>query len=148
MRNDKNWLARTQLFLTLSLAAAFIGCGGGERTVVTGSVKLDGQPLAGAEVRFVAEGNNPGLGVATARTDESGAFTIQPDARDNNLLQPGSFVVLISKVIPKESGGGMGTPTVNMVPPVYSQQSATPLHAEIKQGQNKLSPFELASAKK
>ena len=102
--------------LACGLACALVGCGsgkGGDHAIVHGTVNLDGAALADAEIRFVPKGDNPELGTAQAKTDAKGAFTIQPDANNNNLLRPGQFVVLVSKVVSTNPTGGMGTPTMN-----------------------------------
>jgi len=42
----------------------------------------------------------------------------------------------------------MGAPEVNLLPSQYNLQDKTPLSAELKNGENKLPPFELVSNKK
>jgi hypothetical protein len=141
-------LATMQMFVALALPCAFIGCGpSGPRSVVKGKVTLDGAPLAAAEVRFVPK-ENPDLGTAVATTAADGGFTIKPDAQNNNLLRPGRYHILVAKVVATQPGGAMGTPTVNLVPAEYSLQDQTPLNAELKDGDNTLPPFEIASPKK
>ncbi len=135
---------RTIAVFTLILALA--GCGTKDKNVVSGVIKLDGQPCPGAEVRFVPKGN-PDLGTATATTDANGNYIIQPDAHNNNLLRPGTFVVLVSKVVSSDPQGGMGTPTRDLIPARYTHQSETPLTVDLKAGTNELPPFELTSKK-
>jgi hypothetical protein len=142
-------LAFIQIFVAIALPCAFIGCGpSGPKAAVKGMVKLDGAPLAAAEVRFVPKGSNPDLGTAVATTTADGAFTIKPDSQSNNLLRPGRYIVLVAKVVSTEPGGAMGTPTVNLVPAEYSLQDQTPLDVELKNGDNTLPPFEILSPKK
>lgn len=143
--------ASFRAFVAIALTMSLIGCGGvalGPHAVVHGTAKLDGAALADAEIRFVPKGNNPDLGTAQAKTDATGAFKIAPDANKNNLLKPGKYVVLISKVVQTKADGAMGTPTVNMVPANYSLQAKSPLVADLKEGENKLAVFELTSDKK
>ncbi|WP_020470363.1 hypothetical protein [Zavarzinella formosa] len=144
-------IASVRSFALIALTCVFAGCGdnkGGDKAVVHGTIKLDGVPLADAEVRFVPKGNNPDLGTAQAKTDANGAFTIQPDANNNNRLRPGKFMVLVTKSVPAKADGGMGTPMLNLVPPIYGLQDKTPLDIELKTGDNKPEPFELVSGKK
>ena len=124
-----------------ALVLACAGCGGGGGgggSEATGSVLLDGKPLANAQVQFIAK---EGSAIHTATTDAAGKFTLKESA-GNNPLQPGAYVVTVSKAtVPS---GGMGA-TVNEVPPVYQNQGRTPLHADLQAGKNDLPPFELRS---
>jgi len=59
--------------IPLALAALLVGCsqeGGFKLAKVSGSVTLDGQPVAGAGLEFVADAG----GVAYGRTDASGRY--------------------------------------------------------------------------
>ena len=140
--------------LRFSLALVFLsllfGCSNGRKgdnAIVIGSVTLEGTAVADAQVRFVSKDNKPELGTAQAKTNANGEFIIKPDDKDNNLLMPGKFMVLISKIPPIQANA-MGAPEVNLLPPQYSLQAKTPLVAELKNGENKLPPFELVDKKK
>jgi hypothetical protein len=133
--------------LSAALCISLAGCGRGPITRVTGQVTLDGKPLDGAQVQFVQK-SDPALGYASAITNAAGAFTIEPDARNNNLLRPGLFVVLVSKDVPQNASGEMGTPLLHLVPAIYGIQAQTPLSAEIKEGDNPLPPLEVRGEKK
>lgn len=123
------------------------GCPARNPTVVSGLVTSDGKPLEGARVRFVPK-DNPDLGTAIATTAADGTFVIQPDAHNNNLLSPGTFLVLIDKEVAKDPAGAMGAPVENVVPAQYSQVKLTPLRVEITEGENKLPAFEVGGSKK
>lgn len=73
------------------LPLALVGCGGNlkpsNRSEVKGMVSLDGQPLAGAEVKLVSE-KSSGFG----RTDETGQFQLV------QAVPPGQYRVIISKL--------------------------------------------------
>jgi hypothetical protein len=140
-------MIRPFLPLCAALGLALAGCGGAPTTRVTGHITLDGKPLDGAQVQFVPK-SDLGLGYASATTDAGGAFKIEPDARSNNLLRPGTFVVLVTKEVPQNASGEMGTPMVNLVPKIYSSQAHTPLSIEIKEGENSLPPMELHGEKR
>ncbi|HEV3023889.1 MAG TPA: carboxypeptidase regulatory-like domain-containing protein [Pirellulales bacterium] len=68
---------QTRLILCGLLVTA-AGCGGSNTAPVSGRVRLDGQPLAGATVIFqpLSGERNPGPGSA-GKTDESGGYTLQ-----------------------------------------------------------------------
>jgi len=132
-----------------ALCGALAGCGGVTGPSVNGQVKLDGQPLAGAQVQFVPK-TDPNLGQGTATTDAGGNFTIAPDAHGNNLLKPGTYRVAVHKTEMKggasSPGGGMGS-MVDVVPKEYSAAKSR-LVAEIREGNNSLQPFDLRSPKR
>lgn len=135
--------------LCFSFVCFLLGCAEGrqgDKAEVFGLVTFDGTPVVDAQIRFLPK-NNPDLGSAFCRTDAKGAFTIKPDANNNNWLKPGKYMVLISKIAPLEAKV-MGTPEVNLLPPQYSLQAKTPLTAELQNGENKLPPFELVKNKK
>jgi hypothetical protein len=76
-------------FLVLIL---FAGCGGSKTSPVSGSVLLDGKPLAGATVQFVPQ---EGKGRdATGGTDASGHFTMSDG------VFPGTYKVVITPATP------------------------------------------------
>jgi hypothetical protein len=136
--------------LTLLIFSLLLGCSNGRKgdnAIVLGSVTLDGTAVADAQVRFLSKDNKPELGTAQAKTNAKGEFIIKPDDKDNNWLMPGKFMVLISKIPPIQANA-MGAPEVNLLPPQYSLQAKTPLVAELKNGENKLPPFELVDKKK
>ena len=75
------------LFLVISA-----GCGKSRLSPVSGTVTLDGKPLAGASVHFVPEGAGKD---ATAETDQQGQFTMSTfEPRDGVL--PGTYKVVIA----------------------------------------------------
>ncbi|VTT96835.1 Uncharacterized protein OS=Blastopirellula marina DSM 3645 GN=DSM3645_20907 PE=4 SV=1 [Gemmataceae bacterium] len=138
-------------FVAAVLAALPVGCGnpttGGPSAEVTGSVTLDGKPLADAEVQFVPKGN-AALGLHTAKTDAAGRFRITRDA-PNNPVKPGTYAVLVSKVSggndPSKPGGGMDAQK-NEVPAAYQDRNRTPLTAEVRDGATDLPPFAISHA--
>ena len=141
--------APLRLTLFIGFACLLLGCAEtrkGDKAEVFGMVTLDGTPVADAQIRFMPKSNTD-LGTAFSRTNAQGEFIIKPDANDNNWLKPGKYIVLISKIAPLEVKA-MGTPEVNLLPSKYNLQDKTPLNAELKNGENKLPPFELVSNKK
>jgi hypothetical protein len=76
----------------LSILFLLVGCGRSQTSPVEGQVTLDGKPLSGASIQFIAQGKGHD---ATAETDKTGHFvlyTFQP--KDGAL--PGSYKVVIS----------------------------------------------------
>lgn len=66
--------------------ATVVGCGNSDLGTVTGTVHLDGQPLADAVVTFYPQGVDPaagGGGASYGRTDETGAYELQYQRRRN-----------------------------------------------------------------
>jgi hypothetical protein len=128
------------------------GCSTGRGPKVTGSVRLDGEPLPDAVVSFVPK--SPGGDTNFALTDAEGHFEVKPD-KAKRTLSPGSYTVLIRKYaqkdgkpIPPENRPLviLGSPTVrNILPERYSSEKSPVLTAEIKPGDNALPPFELKS---
>ncbi|MEI6686475.1 MAG: hypothetical protein WCN64_10075 [Planctomycetota bacterium] len=138
-----------RLALFIGFACFLIGCTEGrkgDKAEVLGKVTLDGTPVVDAQIRFMPK-ENTDLGTAFSRTNAQGEFIIKPDANNNNWLKPGKYIVLISKIAPIEVKA-MGAPEVNLLPSQYSSQEKTPLNAELKNGENKLPPFELVDKKK
>jgi len=143
-------LSTLRFSLPLLILSLLIGCSNGRKgdnAIVIGSVTLDGAAVADAQVRFLSKDNKPELGTAKTKTNSKGEFIIKPDDKDNNWLMPGKFMVLISKIPPIQTNA-MGAPEVNLLHPHYNLQAKTPLVAELKNGENKLSPFELIGNKK
>jgi hypothetical protein len=110
---------------------------------------LDGQPLANASVQLIPNGPNP-LGMHSATTDLNGYFKIAEAGSSNNPVQPGSYVVLVSKTdLPPDAanlpGGGMGA-SVELVPAVYQDRTNSPLKVEITSSKVELPPLELKHA--
>jgi hypothetical protein len=74
-------------FALVAAAALMLGCGGGEKIApVSGTVKLDGKPLANAQVTFQPTGSasNPKAGVGSyGTTDANGNYSLKTSDTDN-----------------------------------------------------------------
>ncbi len=117
------------------IALAMIGCSTSPSTdyslvsllSVSGSVTLDGQPLADAEVRFEAESGQYSVG----KTDSAGRFKLQFDSIKSGCTEGKKIVRITTRPVTE----GAGTPesddgTVNSaaasaerLPPRYNQKS-------------------------
>ena len=105
---------------------------GGNLVPVTGTVKMDGQPLAGASVTFLGVSGTPGLG-GSGIADETGKFEIS-HFRAGKGLEPGEYKVVINKLvmadgspIPTGTASAAELNTKDLVPKRYSDFSATTL---------------------
>lgn len=142
------------LFILLgTLAAGLAGCGEGlpsfsDVTPVTGTVKLNGSPLADADVQFVPDFVPPEsfLG-STAKTDANGKYELMTGKSKGTI--PGKFKVTVSKFADKngnpikiDTSTGMDLEqlkasgeAVEMIPTKYSHPIETELRAEVVKGQ-------------
>ncbi len=126
-------LASLLLFVLVS------GCGDrGDLSQVTGTVTLDGQPLADALVVFTPlTGGRP----AAARTDASGSYTLVYDRQGTGAIQ-GEHMVTISTRMERELADGTLEDIPERVPAQYNFRSE--LTADIQEGQNEFH-FDLES---
>lgn len=134
-----------------------LGCGGDPKkpdtSPVSGTVTLDGKPLAGAVVAFydVAGKSNPGTGT----TDEAGKYTV--GFATNRGIIPGSYKVIISHYVgldgsPLKLEEGMDVEQLlmqekakNSLPEAFTSIDATSLKAEVKSGQSHTFDWKLKS---
>jgi hypothetical protein len=141
-------------FLTLAVAAA--GCGVTSRTSpVSGVVLLDGKPLIGASIHFVAQGTGRD---ATGETNKNGQFTMSTfEPRDG--VVSGTYKVVISpptgaadtaqyasaeEAMAAASKAPAKKPAGPAFPEKYTRPDQTPLTQEVPaKGQLK---FELTSS--
>ena len=134
------------------LAAAMValaGCGGSidglPREAVSGTVTLDGQPLAAGAIQFFPETKAGGVAVSGGSPVEDGEFSI---TRDYGLV-PGSYKVAINAAEPEspdkrtKGHSRKGAPIEDIIPARYNSQ--TTLTAEIERGGSNRLKFELLS---
>lgn len=140
---------RNPLIKILRLAVACVllsGCGGSdvpETIPVEGTVKLDGNPVEGANVGFYPKsGGRPAMG----RTDRNGHYTLSTFAARDGAI-PGEHTVVISKVTIRRTetsknglseSARMGDPeferarTQYLIPEKYSMAAKSGLTADVK----------------
>ena len=138
---SKSQFSKSQ-FVALVAAATLLtnGCGRSDLGKVTGTVKLDGQPLPNATVIFSpAEPAAPSAG----RTDNNGQYTLIY-TRSAEGAKPGTHNVSISTFQKGDPDADPPIPeAAERLPPAYRQPGA--LTAEVKLGQNEVD-FELSSS--
>jgi hypothetical protein len=134
------------LLLTLLLAA---GCSGDDYSDlklldVSGTVTLDGRPLAGAKVAFIGDDQGGSVGV----TDSSGRYKLMYDSQRSGVT-PGSKIVRITQADADAEGADPGAPesgegaVKEPIPPRYNRESI--LKADIAPGKTTFD-FELKSS--
>jgi hypothetical protein len=99
---------------------AVCGCSGGSRTVpVSGQVKLDGEPLAGAHVTFRPDSRELQPGPAShGTTDTKGRFTLRTmDGHDGAVVGPHKVRISVPGKAPSNNPDA---PTPNRLPARYS----------------------------
>jgi hypothetical protein len=112
--------AALRLCVSLSLALGCLaGCGSGSSgpalAAVSGAVTLKGKPFAGANVRFIPQGDTLGHGGA-GKTDAAGRYEIIANRSENRKgLLPGEYKVVVSRLLMPD-----GTPLPPNVPPIDS----------------------------
>jgi hypothetical protein len=121
------------------LAGILSGCGQSETVTVTGTVMLNGQPAANAEVIFT-----PSKGrVASGSTDAAGRFTLST-AKPNDGAVPGDHKVTVVEYYPPGKPPPMtvkGAPS--RFPPEYADTSQTPLAAKVERGKTNDFTFDI-----
>ncbi|WP_417390544.1 carboxypeptidase regulatory-like domain-containing protein [Gimesia sp.] len=124
-------------------ALLLTGCGSGaeklpELSDATGTILLDGKPLAGAQVSFEPQITNSVKAKASfGSTDEQGKFKLRYNATTDGVI-PGKQIVRVSKL-----SGTNEEPGEEILPDKYNTQST--LTAEVtKEGPNDFT-FDLKS---
>ena len=129
---------RSSLALFLAASGLMAGCSGSRdelpREPVSGTVRMDGQPLAEGAIQFTPAGSG-GPAISYTAPIENGQFSIP---RADGLV-PGSYKVSISAVPVKRDtrieatiGKKKATPFKELIPAKYN--SKTTLTEEIKRG--------------
>lgn len=136
------------------LLAIVPGCTGGDpgepldpTVPVSGTVTLDGNPLASATVTFVPQGSGT---ECIGSTDDSGKYTLrQPHGAEGAPV--GNYKVAISQFLRgdgtplPEDGAGEGGVATESLPPRYSDPLETILTASVPEGGSDAINFELTS---
>lgn len=139
------WLGRAALVCGL-LAATGCGPKGPVQVPVTGTVTLDGQPIAKAAVMFLPESSGQ---PANGLTDPEGRFTLGIQKKGDGAFEGKYRVAVILNEVQgfvadgknKDVSGGIapgGLKTKWIVPQKYSETKTSGLAAEVKRGMEPL----------
>lgn len=112
------------------------GCGSGNPLTypVTGTVTYRGQPVAVAQVMFIADAGRS----ASAVTEDDGTFTLTTFDLGDGALE-GSHRVTIAKIesLPaQDAANPYGRGARSLLPARYGNPDQTPLKEEVKKGKN------------
>jgi len=122
---------RAALVAILLVALALAGCGS-EFVPVEGTVLLDGQPLADAQVLFLPKSSGR---PATGRTDAAGKFKLTTD-RQGDGAKPGEYNVGVTALKisygPSGEGGEQSEQQRWLAPQRYSKPAESGLSATIR----------------
>lgn len=124
--------------------AAGCGFGGPPMGQVSGVVTLDGKPVEGAAVGFVAVGDGP---VASGATDAEGRYTLTCMNSPGTLV--GEYRVVVCKtiehgILPNGTVAQSGSWTEWLTPQRYASHETSGLTATVSRGKNEI-PLELTS---
>tara|TARA_R110002111_G_scaffold256979_2_gene324604 strand:- start:90441 stop:90935 length:495 start_codon:yes stop_codon:yes gene_type:complete len=112
---------------------------------VTGSVSLDGAPVAGVLVTYLPEANSPGAEMAFGFTDETGKYNLQTQVtgyspEKSQGAVPANYRVYITKLVMPDGSPLAGEISDaeaeekgarQLLPPKYSSPTATKLTATV-----------------
>lgn len=114
------------------------GCGSSDSFPIEGTVKLDGKPLAGVTVQFIAQ--DPGGRDANGTADAEGVFRLSTTRPGDGVL-PGKYKVVIqparasarpaASMADAQKSGGAPKPTAPPFPARYSRPDQTALVQDV-----------------
>ena len=122
----------------------FLYAGGGPAATVSGTVTLDNEPIAQAEVVYVADEGE--AGPTSAQTDDAGSYRLHGHTAAG--LPTGRYKVTVRKMVSSKDGSvPQGEQLLharasgllrNALPKLYEDRGKTPLHVEIRSGANRI----------
>ncbi len=129
LRGAARWFGLCSLLITLA------GCGGGAETPdlgsVSGTILLDGKPLADAAVEFTPVSGRGSV----ATTDASGKYTLRYTTDiDGAVLGPHTVRITTGRPATGGEGGETKPAAPERIPPKFN--SATDIKEEVKAGPN------------
>jgi hypothetical protein len=139
---ERSWLGAACV-LAMLLTAAATGCFGPNAASVSGTVTLDGQPLAGGNVSFHPDGGSGAP--AYGQSDANGRYSLSTGSDTG--LAPGMYVAVVVATKeppqPYDAKGGE-IPPIPITPAKYADVSTSDLRVEVKAGRNDI-PLALQS---
>ena len=146
LREASNEMGSASLYRVSPITWVFVavavccvaGCGGGDLGRVSGTVTLDGQPLADALVSFYPEDGRPSMGT----TDADGNYDLSFTPTEAGAMI-GNHIVRITVAQVEGEGEEGGRLPKETIPAKYNSKSE--LKAEVKPGKNRNVNFDLSS---
>ncbi len=141
---------RTNHFLTCAFLSilSVAGCNSGPPLPATvpaeGTVSLDGEPVSGVTVLFIAD---QGSYNAAGTTDKNGKFSLNAFDTKKGAV-PGSYKVTLDKTIVENKDGKSGEAEVNLkygLPKKYSEFGTSGLAITLTEAGNKDIKYDLKS---
>jgi len=134
-------------FALVAAAALVLGCGGGDKIVpVSGTVKLDGKPLANAMVSFqpTSTANNPKGGIGSyGSTDADGNYSLKTADTDKSGAIVGTHRVQINLKVESDDRPAFNRPPPKLLPKKYNLN--TELEFKVPPGGTSVANFDLSS---
>jgi hypothetical protein len=140
--NSQRMFARAARVLAILFAAAATGCSPNAASV-SGTITLDGQALAAANVSFHPDGGSGAP--AYGQSDANGRYSLSTGSDAG--LAPGKYVAVVvaTKEPPQPyDATGSEVPPIPITPAKYGNVSTSDLRVEVKPGKNDL-PLALQS---
>lgn len=117
---------RLGCFALLAVSAALIGCGGEEQATVTGSVKLNGEPLKDGTITFVpADGATASAGGVI----KDGTYSVEMPAGEKRVQISAMKVVGRRQVYEGDPNSPVVDDVREMIPPQYNAASTLTVSA-------------------
>ncbi len=151
------------LFLTLAVTGCSSSSSGppiptfsGEGIPISGVVKLDGEPLADANITFIRESTGKeGVMSGSGKTDMSGKYAVRTGGQPG--VPPGRYRVVVSKLATKDGSPFVPNPEQGLdleqarlngmvreaVPAKFSDVGRSTLSVEVTSGQDPKQDFDL-----
>jgi hypothetical protein len=130
-----------QIPITISILfvlSLILGCGNGVSGRVSGTVSLDGKPLADAAVTFYPEVSGA---MSVGMTDTNGNYELAVSHTVKGIV-PGRYKVTISTAREERAGNAPGAASIpavpELVPPKFTDHNSTDLIREVKAGSQKM----------
>lgn len=130
----------------LGFAVALVGCsseGRPKTAPVSGRVLVNGQAAEGASLSFHPTGAASERSVpSTAKSRADGTFDVS-SFMPNDGMAPGEYVVTVSWPERYAKIGEQEYPVGDRLNGAYANKEQTPLRVTIREGENRLEPFDL-----
>jgi len=145
-----------RILLPVLLALA-VGCGSADKNLapVSGTITLNGEPLAGATVTFIPKDGTPGFG-GVGKTDASGKYSLRGSRDNAKGIPSGEYRVVISKrlmpngseVPADDKTPPMMSPAKESLPNAYSSMASSRQSATVPPGGGTTFHFNVVTKKK